>query len=71
MKKSMGKPYAGKLHVRFEEGAGRGESSLPLYSTVPKKNPGESALNDVHPWHPRSIINANLWIKMERIICFT
>jgi hypothetical protein len=34
MKKSMGKPYAGKLHVRFEEGAGRGESSLPLYSTV-------------------------------------
>ena len=33
MKKSMGKPYAGKLHVRFEEGAGRGESSLPLYST--------------------------------------
>jgi hypothetical protein len=36
MKKSMGKPYAGKLHVRFEEGAGRGESSLPLYSTGEK-----------------------------------
>ena len=34
MKKFIGKPYAGKLHVRFDEGAGKGASSFPLYSTV-------------------------------------
>ena len=32
MKKSLGKPYAGKPHVRFDEGVGRA-SALPLYST--------------------------------------
>jgi hypothetical protein len=29
----IGKPYAGKLHVRFDEGAGK-VFSFPLYSTV-------------------------------------
>jgi hypothetical protein len=28
----IGKPYAGKLHVRFEEGVGK-VFSFPLYST--------------------------------------
>ena len=30
-----GKPYAGKPHVRFDEGAGKA-LSFPLYSTVKK-----------------------------------
>ena len=29
----IGKPYAGKLHVRFDEGVGKDEASFPLYST--------------------------------------
>jgi len=33
MMKFIGKPYAGKLHVRFDEGAGKGASPFPLYST--------------------------------------
>jgi hypothetical protein len=32
MTKSSGKPYAGKPHVRIDEGAGR--LAFPLYSTV-------------------------------------
>ncbi len=28
-----GKPYAGKLHVRFDEGAGVPYGGVPLYST--------------------------------------
>jgi hypothetical protein len=32
--KFIGKPYAGKSHVRIDEGAGRGLWPLPLYSTV-------------------------------------
>ena len=28
-----GKPYAGKLHVRFDEGAGVPCGGVPLYST--------------------------------------
>ena len=31
--KFVGKPYAGKLHVRFDEGAGKVFLSFPLYST--------------------------------------
>jgi hypothetical protein len=39
MKKSMGKPYAGKPHVRFEEGVGRTNIVvLSLYSTGKKNN---------------------------------
>jgi len=34
MKKFIGKPYAGKPHVRFDEGAGKVFISFPLYSTV-------------------------------------
>jgi hypothetical protein len=34
MKKFIGKPYAGKPHVRFDEGAGKVLLSFPLYSTV-------------------------------------
>jgi hypothetical protein len=33
MKKFIGKPYAGKPHVRFDEGAGKVLLSFPLYST--------------------------------------
>jgi hypothetical protein len=34
-KKSSGKPYAGKLHVRFEEGVTKlSKDSFVLYSTV-------------------------------------
>jgi hypothetical protein len=33
MKKFAGKPYAGKPHVRFDEGAGKA-LTFPLYSTV-------------------------------------
>jgi hypothetical protein len=33
MKKFAGKPYAGKPHVRFDEGAGEVSLSFPLYST--------------------------------------
>jgi len=33
MKKFIGKPYAGKPHVRIDEGAGKGFQSFPLYST--------------------------------------
>jgi len=33
MKKFIGKPYAGKPHVRFDEGAGKGVPSFSLYST--------------------------------------
>jgi hypothetical protein len=33
LKKFVGKPYAGKLHVRFDEGAGKVFISFPLYST--------------------------------------
>ena len=28
-----GEPYAGKLHVRFDEGAGVPYGGVPLYST--------------------------------------
>jgi hypothetical protein len=34
MKKFIGKPYAGKPHVRIDEGAGKVFLSFPLYSTV-------------------------------------
>ena len=34
MKKFTGKPYAGKPHVRIDEGAGKVFLSFPLYSTV-------------------------------------
>jgi hypothetical protein len=34
----MGEPNAGKPHVRFDEGAGRENLSLPLYSTGRKIN---------------------------------
>jgi hypothetical protein len=34
MKKFVGKPYAGKPHVRFDEGVGKVFLSFPLYSTV-------------------------------------
>jgi hypothetical protein len=33
MKKFIGKPYAGKPHVRIDEGAGKVLLSFPLYST--------------------------------------
>jgi len=33
MKKFTGKPYAGKPHVRIDEGAGKVFLSFPLYST--------------------------------------
>jgi hypothetical protein len=33
MKKVAGKPYAGKPHVRIDEGAGIEFFSFPLYST--------------------------------------
>jgi hypothetical protein len=33
LKKFVGKPYAGKLHVRFDEGAGKVLNAFPLYST--------------------------------------
>ena len=33
MKKFIGKPYAGKPHVRFDEGVGKVYLSFPLYST--------------------------------------
>jgi len=33
MKKFIGKPYAGKPHVRFDEGVGKVHLSFPLYST--------------------------------------
>jgi hypothetical protein len=33
LKKFVGKPYAGKLHVRFDEGAGKVLKAFPLYST--------------------------------------
>jgi len=33
-KKFIGKPYAGKPHVRFDEGAGKVFLSFPLYSTA-------------------------------------
>jgi hypothetical protein len=33
MKKSIGKPYAGKPHVRFDEGVGKVLLTFPLYST--------------------------------------
>ena len=39
MKKLIGKPYAGKLHVRFDEGAGKEfVYSFSLYSTVNKNH---------------------------------
>jgi len=31
--KVIGKPYAGKPHVRFDEGVGKVDFSFPLYST--------------------------------------
>jgi len=34
MKKFIGKPYAGKPHVRIDEGAGKVVLFFPLYSTV-------------------------------------
>ena len=34
-KSNSGEPYAGKLHVRFDEGAGKVFLSFPLYSTEP------------------------------------
>jgi hypothetical protein len=34
LKKFVGKPYAGKLHVRFDEGAGKVLKAFPLYSTL-------------------------------------
>jgi len=37
--KSMGKPDAGKLHVRFDEGPGRGKSLGRGYSTVSVRSP--------------------------------
>ena len=40
MKKSIGKPYAGKPHVRFDEGVGKVLLTFPLYSTG--KNTGTS-----------------------------
>jgi hypothetical protein len=33
MTKFIGKPYAGKPHVRFDEGVGKDTFSFPLYST--------------------------------------
>ena len=36
-KNFIGKPYAGKPHVRIDEGAGKGFFSFPLYSTVELK----------------------------------
>ena len=33
MTKFIGKPYAGKPHVRIEEGAGKVFVAFPLYST--------------------------------------
>jgi hypothetical protein len=33
-KKFIGKPYAGKPHVRFDEGVGKVILSSPLYSTA-------------------------------------
>jgi hypothetical protein len=33
-RKFIGKPYAGKPHVRFDEGVGKTILSSPLYSTV-------------------------------------
>jgi len=33
LKKFVGKPYAEKLHVRFDEGAGKVLKAFPLYST--------------------------------------
>jgi len=33
-KNFIGKPYAGKPHVRFEEGVGKVILPSPLYSTV-------------------------------------
>jgi hypothetical protein len=38
MKKFIGKPYAGKPHVRFDEGAGKVLLSFPLYSTGKQVN---------------------------------
>jgi hypothetical protein len=38
MKKFIGKPYAGKPHVRFDEGAGKVFLSFPLYSTGKNSN---------------------------------
>jgi hypothetical protein len=37
-KKFIGKPYAGKPHVRFDEGAGKVFLSFPLYSTGKNAN---------------------------------
>jgi len=37
--KSIGEPYAGKPHVRFDEGAGLGFNPFPLYSTVIQGGP--------------------------------
>jgi hypothetical protein len=36
MMKFIGKPYAGKLHVRFDEGVGK--EFYPSRSTLPKPN---------------------------------
>jgi hypothetical protein len=36
MKKFIGKPYAGKPHVRFDEGVGEELFFSPLYSTGSK-----------------------------------
>jgi hypothetical protein len=33
MKKFIGEPYAGKPHVRFDEGVGKEFFPFPLYST--------------------------------------
>jgi len=40
-KKFIGKPYAGKPHVRIDEGAGKVFLSFPLYSTVQIKKKQE------------------------------
>jgi len=34
MKKFIGKPYAGKPHVRIDEGVGKVFLTFPLYSTA-------------------------------------
>jgi hypothetical protein len=44
MKKFVGKPYAGKPHVRFDEGVGKVFLSFPLYSTNLPLVPKSSAL---------------------------
>jgi len=54
MMKLIGEPYAGKLHVRFDEGAGK-VSSFPLYSTVSSFNITQRATEQKHRGPQRRI----------------